>query len=140
MRARFGLAAMQLLPLGTLDGVKEGLEHLRDMLRLCRKDNMGLRNIVPGEMLRLDLDQECHDFVKWWSTCDPDGQYDWGDMSLPYLDISGADVFEDPGFATGRFPELNHIVAILMLKFKLLLDIRNLKVARKVLLGRPSLP
>ncbi|KAI1387668.1 uncharacterized protein F4822DRAFT_407251 [Hypoxylon trugodes] len=138
MRARFAVA-QQLLLLGTLSSVRESLEHLRDMLRLCRSDNMGLRNIVPATMLRLDLDQECYDFIKWWATCDPDGKYDWGNMSLPYLNIHGADVFEDPDFLLGEYPDLDSLVAILILKLKLLVDIRNLKVTRNVL-ARRQLP
>lgn len=134
MRARFTLADL-LRRLGTLDGVQQALDHMQDMLRLCRGDNMGLRNMVPAMMLRLDLDQECYDFIKWWATCDPDGQYDWGDMTIPHLDIRGADVFEDPDYFH-RFSALNHIVAILLLKLKLLVDIRSLKVTRKVLAAR----
>ncbi|KAI0468291.1 hypothetical protein F4859DRAFT_506151 [Xylaria cf. heliscus] len=135
MRARFALAH-QLLLLGTLDGVLEALEHMRDMLRLCRTDNMGLRHMVPAIMLRLDLDQECYDFMKWWATCDPDGRHNWGDMTLPYLNIRGADVLEDPGFHLGKYPELNYLVALLLLKLKLLVDVRNLKITRKVVARR----
>ncbi|GAW15192.1 hypothetical protein ANO14919_046010 [Xylariales sp. No.14919] len=135
MRARFGLAR-KLFLLGTLDGVGEGLEHLRDMLRLCRSDNMGVRDLIPAIMLRLDLDQECYDFIKWWATCDPDGTYDWGDMTLPYLDIHGADVLEDPEFLVDKYSSLNSVVALLILKLKLLVDIRNLKIARKIFAQR----
>ncbi|KAM5343752.1 hypothetical protein ACJ41O_012289 [Fusarium nematophilum] len=134
MRARFALTEHIRL-LGTFDGVHEALDHMQDMLRLCRSDNMGLRNIVPAMMLRLDLDQECYDFVKWWATCDPDGHYDWGDMTLPHLNIHGADVLEEPGFF-GEYPDLNHGVALLLLKLKLLVDIRNLKITRKILASR----
>ncbi|KAJ4224928.1 hypothetical protein NW757_014307 [Fusarium falciforme] len=97
---------------------------------------MGLRDIVPAMMLRLDLDQECYDFVKWWATCDPDGHYDWGDMTLPHLNIRGADVLENADFFGDKYPALNHVVAILMLKLKLLVDIRNLKLTRKILASR----
>ncbi|KAL1860844.1 hypothetical protein Plec18170_001358 [Paecilomyces lecythidis] len=136
MRARHYLAWRHLLFLDTLDGVQEALEHLRDMLRLNRSDNMGLRNLVPAIMLRLDLDQECYDFVKWWATCDIDGNYDWGDMTLPYLNISGANVLEDPSILPDPHLEFDLIIALLMLKLKLLVDIRNLKVTRKILNGR----
>ncbi|KAF5007766.1 hypothetical protein FDECE_5938 [Fusarium decemcellulare] len=134
MRARFSLADHLLLQ-GTLDGVDEALSHMQDMLRLCRSDNMGVRDSVPAIMLRLDLDQECYDFVKWWATCDPDGHYDWGDTTLPHLNIHGADVLEDPDFL-GKYPSLDHVVAILLLKLKLLVDIRNLKITRKILAFR----
>lgn len=136
MRARFALAVEHLLRLGTLDGAQESLEHMRDMLRLCRGDNLGVRDIVPAAMLRLDLDQECYDFVKWWATCDPDGRYDWGDMTLPHLNIRGADVLEKPDFLIGKFRALNYVVAVLLLKLKLLVDILNLKVTRKILAHR----
>lgn len=138
MRARFALA-QQLLFLGTLDSVSEGLEHMRDMLRLCRSDNMGVRYIVPTTMLRLDLDQECYDFIKWWATCDPDGTYNWGDETLPYLNIHGADVLEDPSFFLHKFSDLNFLVALLILNLKLLVDIRNLKITRKIF-SRRHLP
>jgi hypothetical protein len=137
MRARFALAGEHLLLLGTLDGVREALEHMRDMLRLCRGDNLGLRQLMPAIMLRLDLDQECYDFVKWWATCDPDGLYDWGDMTLPYLNIHGADILEDPSFLLGKYPQLNLLVAVLLLKLKLLVDIRNLKITRKICANVP---
>ncbi|WAO86053.1 MYND-type zinc finger protein samB [Fusarium falciforme] len=102
------------------------------MLRLCRSDNIGLRDIMPTMMLRLDLDQEYYDFVKWWATCGPDGHYDWGDMTLPHLDIHGADAFEDIDFLE-QYSALNHIIAILLLKLKLLVDIRHLKITHKIL-------
>ncbi|KAI1437245.1 hypothetical protein GGR50DRAFT_692530 [Xylaria sp. CBS 124048] len=136
MRARFLLAQLLLLT-ATLDGIEQGLEHLRDMLRLCRSDNLGVRDMVPATMLRLDLDQEAYDFVKWWATCDPDGRYDWGDMTLPYLNIRGADVFEDPDLCLGKHPALNFLVALLILKLKLVVDIRNVKISRKVFAQRP---
>lgn len=138
MRARFALAGEHLLPLGTLSSVQEALKHMRDMLRLCRSDNLGLRDIVPGMMLRLDLDQDCYDFVKWWAT-GTDDNYDWGDMSLPYLGIRGADPFEYPGYILGKFASLDGILSILLLKIKILVDIRYIRTVRKVL-TRHSLP
>jgi hypothetical protein len=47
MRARFALADT-VRKANTLKGVKEGLDHLKDMLRLCRSDNLGVRGIVPA--------------------------------------------------------------------------------------------
>ncbi|KAK5625827.1 hypothetical protein RRF57_001543 [Xylaria bambusicola] len=139
MRARYALVR-QLTLLGTLDGVDESRDHLQDMLRLCRSDNMGLRSVLPAILLRLDLDHECYDFMKWWATCDPHGTYDWGDTSLPYLNLHGADVLEDPSWVIGKFPDLNHLVAVLILKLKMLIDVRNLKVTRSLLSKRKHLP
>lgn len=53
-------------------------------------------------------------------------------MTLPHLDIHGADAFGDIGFL-GHYSALNHIIAILLLKLKLLVDIRHLKITRKIL-------
>ncbi|KAI0506408.1 hypothetical protein F5B22DRAFT_624166 [Xylaria bambusicola] len=140
MRARYALVS-QLILLGTLDGVDESREHLQDMLRLCRSDNMGLRSVLPAILLRLDLDQECYDFIKWWETY-PDEHYDWGDTSLPYLDLRGADVLEDPTWITGHkfVGDLNYLVGLLILKLKILVDVRNLKVTRSVLSQKKNLP
>jgi hypothetical protein len=136
MRARFALACENLLPVATLDAVQESLEHLQNMLKLNRSDNMGLRDIVPGLLLRLDRDQECLDFVKWWATCDPDGRYDWGDMTLPHLNLHGTDVLEGPNYLLKEFPALNHLAVTLILKLKVLVDIRNIKIVRKILSQR----
>jgi hypothetical protein len=123
------LAKEHLLRMGTRDGVQEALEHMRDMLRLSRYDHFCLQRMIPALMLRLDLDQECYDFVKWWATANFDGSYDWRDMALPFLDIRGADVLEDPAFLVF---DLDALIAVLLLKLKLLVDIRNLKITRKI--------
>lgn len=75
------------------------------MLRLCRGDNLGIRQYMVPLYLQLNTYkgmQDCYDFLKWWDTCDPDGNYDWGNMQLPYryLNIVGADMLEAP------YPEL----------------------------------
>ncbi|KAH7408089.1 hypothetical protein DE146DRAFT_361917 [Phaeosphaeria sp. MPI-PUGE-AT-0046c] len=131
MRARFGLLDL-LRKEGTLDGVKEALSHLLDMMRLCRGDNMGLRDMIPAVMLQLDQDQECYDFVKWWATAGQNENYDWGDMALPFLDIKGANVYEDPGYIAGEFGDPHHVAALLLLKLKLLQDNINIRLVRKV--------
>ncbi|KAI0423895.1 hypothetical protein F5Y09DRAFT_326102 [Xylaria sp. FL1042] len=138
MRARNALARF-LSSIGTLDGVEESLEHLRDMLRLSREDYIGARLLIPAIMLRLDLDQECYDFMKWWLVSAEDENYDWSDPTAPYIDLRGADVLEDPRPLLRKNPELNFVVALLILNLKLLVDIRNIKVTRKAL-SRRQLP
>ncbi|CAH0003658.1 unnamed protein product [Clonostachys byssicola] len=137
MCARLTLVKDVLLPLGTLDSVQEAHDHLRDMLRLSRMDTMGVRYVLPFIMLRLDIDQECYDFVKWWATNGADAG--WGDLTLPHLDIRGADASEQPEFLLGEDTPLSFVVAVLLLKLKLLIDVLNTKVTRKVL-SRRSLP
>ena len=126
MRARYGLVEA-LLVVKTHEAVKSAAEHIRDMLRLCRSDNMGVRDLLPALYLRLGRDQDSYDFVKWWATCDPDGHYDWGNMDLPYLNIKDADVFESPDYLCGKFPDLSHLVCVTLLKIKLILDLKALR-------------
>lgn len=98
-----------------------------DMLRLCRSDNMGVQIIVPGLMLRLNKDQECYDFIKWWAITTDKSDYNWGDIDLPYLDIQSADVFEPVEQLCGPYPELSHLVCLCLLKTKLLIDLMRLE-------------
>lgn len=135
MHARFALADA-CRQINTLDGTQEALEHLRDMLRLCRGDNMGVRDIIPGLMLQLDRDQECYDFVKWWETKGQESDYDSGNTSLPYLDIKDADVFESVDFLDRKWLSLNLVVAVLLLKLKLLIDIKNIGLVRDVVAAK----
>ncbi|KAI0454315.1 hypothetical protein F5B21DRAFT_240231 [Xylaria acuta] len=125
MRARFA-AADALLQIDTIKAVEKALAHFQDMLRLCRSDNLGVRDIVPGLLLRLGREQECYDFLKWWAVADDEyhynGRYDWADVSLPYLDICGADAFEAVD-AFASHLSLSQLVILALLKLRLYLDI-----------------
>lgn len=127
MRARFA-AADALLQINTIKAVEKALAHFQDMLRLCRSDNLGVRDIVPGLLLRLGREQECYDFLKWWAIIDDEhhynGHYDWADVSLPYLDICGADAFE-PVDAFASHLNLSQLVILALLKLHLHLDIES---------------
>jgi hypothetical protein len=92
------------------------------MLRLCRSDDLGVRDIIPDLLLRLGREQECYNFIKWWATADPNGTYDWGDVTLPYLDIRGADTFE-PVTAFSKGTNLSHLVSLTLLKLRLYFDL-----------------
>ena len=126
MRNRFALVEA-LLKVKTCYAVESAFQHLVDMLRLCRGDNMGVRDLVPALFLRLGKDQECYDFVKWWATTGQDSHYDWGDMSLPYLDVKEADILEPVDLFTRKYLSLSHTVSVTLLKIRLLLDARNLQ-------------
>ncbi|KAB5576148.1 hypothetical protein GE09DRAFT_617833 [Coniochaeta sp. 2T2.1] len=121
MRARFGLVE-ELPKLDNSTAVASALDHLTDMLRLNRSDNMGLRDKVPALFLRLGRDQECYDFMKWWTT--PDDGYDWGDTTLPHLSIHGADALESPGNFCGQYDGLGHTVPLTLFKIRLLLHVQ----------------
>lgn len=45
--------------------------------------------------MRAGKDQEAYEFDKWYETACQDSHYDWGDMSLPFLNLHDEDVFED---------------------------------------------
>lgn len=130
MRARFALVEALLL-INTRAAVESALAHLLDMMRLCRGDNMGLRDLIPALYLRLGRDQECYDFCKWYAWVDDKSDYDWGDMSLGFLDIKDADVFEPVDEFCGKFASLSHAVAITLIKIRLLVDLQTLERARR---------
>ncbi|KAL8934420.1 MAG: hypothetical protein Q9211_005235 [Gyalolechia sp. 1 TL-2023] len=126
MLARYGLVDA-LLKIKTFDAVRAAADHVREMLRLCRRDNMGIRDLLPASYLRLGLDQEAYDFVKWWETKGREYDYDWGDMSLPFLDTTNADVFESPRYLCDKYPSLTNMVCLALLKLKLLMDLKALR-------------
>lgn len=126
MRARFGLVD-KLVKIKTYDAVKNAFDHIMDMLRLCRGDNMGVRDIVPALFIRLGNDQECYDFLKWYATTGSRSDYDWGDMDLPYLDVRDADAFETITRFTTRFFDICHVIPLMLIKMNLLRDIKSLE-------------
>ncbi|EYE99104.1 uncharacterized protein EURHEDRAFT_399400 [Aspergillus ruber CBS 135680] len=67
MRTRFGFIDA-LGRIDVCDSVEMQLEHVRDMLCLCRRDNMSIFDFVPFLMPRTDRDQECYGFTKWYFT------------------------------------------------------------------------
>jgi hypothetical protein len=126
MTARFALVEA-LVKIKTKHAVQAALNHLLDVLRLCRGDNMGVRDLVPALFLRLGKDQQCYDFVKWWATTAQDSHYNWGDTSAPYLHPKDEDVFEPIDLFTGRFTDLTHAVSVTLMKIRLLLDVKSLQ-------------
>ena len=124
MRARYGYV-QALLKVNTLDAVEIAYENFMDIFRLCRSDNMGVRDQVPALLLRLGKDQECYDFIKWWQIRHSDGDYDWGDTSLPYLDLRDSDILEPVDRFCIRFVNFNHVIAATLLKIRLLLGVKQ---------------
>ena len=132
MLARFDLADT-VRSVGSLDGIIEALDHMRDMLRLCSGDNMGVRYLIPPLMLQLDLDQECYDFIKWYET---DGRsYVSDDPDAEFLNVQDANVLEGVQYLDTKYPTVHHVSALLLLKLKLLIDIIAIKLTRRVISG-----
>lgn len=126
MRARYALVET-LLEISTYAAVEAALNHLLDMLRLCRGDNMGVRDAVPALFLRLGKDQECYDFVKWWASIGERKDYDYGDLDEPYLDLKDQNALEPPVlFARAYAP---HSISVTLLKIRILFDLQALKIS-----------
>ena len=63
MRAHYGhLEALGKIQ--TRSSVEVQLDIVRDILRLNRSDNVGVRDRAPHLILRMNKDQECYDFLK----------------------------------------------------------------------------
>jgi hypothetical protein len=131
MRARVALVEA-LLKANTAQAVTSSLDHLLDMLQLCRIDPMGARDVVPALYIRLGRDQEAYDFCKWWAIAGHDSKHDWGDVNAPYLDTNAADVFEGVELFTGSRFYLPHVVAVTLLKLRLLIDLESLQRAKEI--------
>lgn len=134
MRARFELVDAMLHHFGSAGGrvdvVQAALDHLLDMLRLCRSDNMGVRDMIPALYIRLRREQAAYDFMKWYATTGQDPRYNWGDMDLPFLDIKDGDVFESPaGMWTDEWLDLSHSSAVVLVKVRVLLDLQAVQNA-----------
>ncbi|EGC47193.1 conserved hypothetical protein [Histoplasma capsulatum var. duboisii H88] len=137
MRARSALIHA-LMAVESRESVQMQLEHGRDMLRLCRGDNVGIRVAVPGALLQLGRDQECYDFVKWYETTGQQGDYNWGDIEGPFLDVHDADVFEDADYVCHRFLSLCFGAGVLLVKTRLLLDLMDLQSSAVDSATRPT--
>lgn len=106
------------------------------MTRLCREDDLGLRDRIPGLFIRLGRDQEAYDFVKWYATTGIDRNYDWNDIDLPFLDVKDADVLESlRGMWTTEYPSLSHAVAMTLVKVRVLLDLQAIQNAARAFTG-----
>lgn len=137
MRARYALVEA-ILQVRTRDAVAAALTHLMDCMRLCRLDNMGVRDLIPALMLRLGKEQECYDFVKWHATTGSEDDYDWADMQQPFLDVKDADMLESPIYLLKDRSDLSHLVSITLLNIRLLLTVRAGSEGKEMLRSSPT--
>lgn len=129
MRARHAHTGA-LLQVKNRTAVQCALDHLLDMLRLSRKDNMGVRDLIPTLYIRLDKDQECYDFLKWWLIY-PDDDYDWDDDNESYLDIKNANALENPAGFGKNYHSLAHFGMLYLLKVRMVLNIVAIELVNK---------
>lgn len=132
MIKRLELVEATLSNFKNIAAVEFSVDHLTDMLRLCRRDAPRGRDILSTLYLRLGRDQECYDFTKWWATTAH--TYHWLTLSQPYLDIRGADVFEWT-LSNDRYMNLSHAVCVTLIKVRILLDLRNMQNAARAFDG-----
>lgn len=126
MRARFYLVD-RLLQIKTFDAVKTAFDHTMDMFRLSRSDNLGLKFMAPALFLRLGNDQQCYEFLKWHATTGSRDDYDWGDMSEPFLNLRDENVFEAVNEFTKEYADVAHAAALVLIKIKLLKEAQTLR-------------
>ncbi|QUC23391.1 uncharacterized protein UV8b_07632 [Ustilaginoidea virens] len=141
MRARFHMVDAMLTSYGTAGGpadlVETALDHLLDMMRLCSGDNLGVRHLVPALYIRLGRDQEAHDFVM--GNAPDEGRPTYGLVSgaPPMLSVRDADALEDPDlrWPDGVWLDLSACAALLLIKVRVLLDLRAVQNAGIALRG-----
>ena len=110
--------------------MQSALDHLLYILRLSRKDNMGVRDLIPGLYIRLDQDQECYDFLKWWLTY-PNKLDDLEDDDEPFLSIKNADALENPAGFGKVHHSLAHYGMLYLLKLRMVLNIVAIELVIK---------
>lgn len=54
-------------------------------------------------------------------------------MALPFLSVTNADVFESTRFMAQKFGHAHPCSALILLKLKVLIDVINIRLSRKVL-------
>ena len=128
MRARVDYV-IQSLRIDSHDVVSGALDHLLDMLRLCRSDNLGVRDMVPNLYLRLNQDQKCYDFIKWYATDGEANNYNWGDMNLPFLNLENEDVMESIDLFMDKWSPVSRGIPITLIKLRMLLDLRDVRAS-----------
>ena len=72
----------ELLNINIRAAVEAALDHTFSLLRLNPTDPIGMRCIAPFLLIRLNCDQDCYDFCKWWITVGNDSSYEWKDVNL----------------------------------------------------------
>jgi hypothetical protein len=138
MRAKMGVLT-ELSTINSRLAIEAALAEAIDCHRLCRSDNMGVRDVTPTLMLLLGKLQEAYDFIKWYETSGNSSTYDWGNMELPYLDIHGADMTEELPRNDRRYGDVFNAGSLTYIKMVLLRDVQD-AINAHVLADRAALP
>ncbi|VUC28682.1 unnamed protein product [Clonostachys rosea] len=119
--------------------IRAALDHVLEMIRLDPSDKLYISNIIPALYIRLGMDQEAYNFLDWWFATSNGPFSQWTSMDLPFLDpdYQQKDILaplEDSWDSVGAF-SLNQWVAVLLIKMKVLLDLRAMQNARRAFHG-----
>lgn len=115
-----------LLKINTFNAVEAAFKHSMNVLRQFRINHMDLKYMASALLLRLGKYQECYDFVKWYATAGQETDYEWDDTNQPYLDVTNANMLESIDVFIGENAYLWHIVVAVLIKIRLLQDIKSL--------------
>jgi len=123
----------ELVKLNTEAAIRKALNDTLTLLQLDPEDHLGMRCLAPSLFLRLNQDQRCYDFCKWWVTEGSDSDFNWIQEDLPLMfedAFESAEVFErirDYGADPATFSDLSFLLAILLLKIRMLRDVKFLQ-------------
>ena len=85
-----------------------GLAHYLELLRLNHTDAQGLRKTVPFVLIKLEREDDCYNFVKWWMSKDANGEHDWSHRENSeegdWLWFTNQDRFENPSLLLESHP------------------------------------
>ncbi len=124
--------------IGTDVSLTIAVEHAMTTLHLSHIDRSNIRDLAPGLMLRINREQKCYDFIKWWlKHGDPYGDYDWRNPSLPFLDIRNANMFEPLHASLSHVwrPTIYIYSAMMLIKFRLFSAVKEVQSFDSFLLG-----
>ena len=103
-------------------------EHVMETLRLGRSDCDRLRRAVPALLIRQGRDQEAYEYMEGWVRS-PSGQvFSFGDPSLGHVDLQSRSAFISLSVFHWQGEELSFLVAVTLIKLRLLLDLQKLCV------------
>jgi hypothetical protein len=95
------------------------LSHQLELLRLSSNDNQGIRDDACFTLINLNRDKDSYNFIKWWAkgesySSKPSVEGTW----LYYTDQDPTEDFLSI-LTSSSHPSLSHLVAVLLIKFRL---------------------
>jgi hypothetical protein len=115
------------------------LHYSHDILRLNPCDNLDVKFLIPGIMMRLRMDTEVHEFIRRHRQVSPGCQYAWAhlDLVIPEPPTEGKGEEQASIEWLDQCVPLPFKAALILLSLRLLLCLRDLENATML---RPRLP